>query len=132
MVVLGIVLITLAVVLGLGVSVSSTDSTTLEVFGVGFGVIVTTVFFIGAVAGVAAIIGVWLLKKGMSRGYRRHKEVKELRQQVEASPAPAGTTTSTSAVKMLPAIAMSLPAAPRGCAHTSDRPPERLADKVFT
>jgi len=93
MIVLGIVLITLAVVLGLGVSVSSTDSTTLEVFGVGFGVIVTTVFFIGAVAGVAAITGLWLLKKGMSRGYRRHKEVKELRQQAEASPAPAGTTT---------------------------------------
>ena len=39
MVVLGIVLIVLAVVFGLGVSVSSSDSTTLEVFGVDFGVV---------------------------------------------------------------------------------------------
>ena len=43
MVILGIVLIVLAVVLGLGVAVSSTSSTTLEIFGVNFGVVVPTV-----------------------------------------------------------------------------------------
>ncbi|MDX6236252.1 MAG: hypothetical protein QOG10_1067 [Kribbellaceae bacterium] len=85
MVILGIVLIVLAVVLGLGVSVSSADSTTLEVFGVNFGVVVPTVFFLGAAAGAALIIGLWLTKKGLGRGYRRHKEVRELRQQVDAS-----------------------------------------------
>jgi hypothetical protein len=85
MVILGIVLIVLAVVLGLGVSVSSTASTTLEVFGVNFGVVVPTVFFLGAAAGAALIIGLWLTKKGLGRGYRRHKEVRELRQQVDAS-----------------------------------------------
>jgi uncharacterized integral membrane protein len=85
MVILGIVLIVLAVVLGLGVSVSSTDSTTLEVFGVNFGVMVPTIFFLGAAAGAALIVGLWLTKKGLGRGYRRRKEVRKLRQQVEAS-----------------------------------------------
>jgi hypothetical protein len=85
MVILGIVLIVLAVVLGLGVSVSSTASTTLEVFGVDFGVMVPTVFFLGAAAGAALVIGLWLTKNGLGRGYRRRKEVKELRQQVTAT-----------------------------------------------
>jgi hypothetical protein len=92
MVILGIVLIVLAVVLGLGVSVSSTDSTTLEVFGVNFGVMVPTVFFLGAAVGVALIIGLWLTKKGLGRSYRRRKEFKELRQQVKANGTPADST----------------------------------------
>lgn len=94
MVVLGIVLIAIAVLLGLGVAVSSTASTTLEVFGVEFGVVVPTVFFLGAAAGVAVMFGLWLVKKGLGRGYRRHKEVKELRHQVEASPTAASTDPS--------------------------------------
>jgi hypothetical protein len=93
MVILGIVLIVLAVVLGLGVSVSSTDSTTLEVFGVNFGVMVPTVFFLGTAVGAALIIGLWLTKKGLGRGYRRRKEVRGLRQQVEAS-ATSGDSTA--------------------------------------
>jgi uncharacterized integral membrane protein len=89
MVILGIVLIVLAVVLGLGVAVSSTSSTTLEVFGVNFGVMVPTVFFLGAAVGAALIIGLWFVRKGLGRGYRRRKEVRKLRQQVEApEPAP--------------------------------------------
>jgi hypothetical protein len=99
MVVLGIVLIVLAVLLGLGVSVSSSDSTTMSVFGVDFGMVVPTLFFIGAAAGVALVIGLWLTKKGLGRGYRRHKEVKELRQQVAATPAtetePAAASSSS-------------------------------------
>jgi hypothetical protein len=86
MVVLGIVLIVLAVLLGLGISVSSSDSATMSVFGVDFGVVVPTVFFLGAAAGIALTLGLWLTKKGLGRGYRRHKEVKELRQQVAAAP----------------------------------------------
>jgi hypothetical protein len=86
MMVLGIVLIVLAVLLGLGISVSSSDSTTMSVFGVDFGVVVPTVFFLGAAAGIALALGLWLTKKGLSRGYRRRKEVKELRQQVAAAP----------------------------------------------
>jgi hypothetical protein len=99
MVVLGIVLIVLAVLLGLGVSVSSSDSTTMSVFGVDFGVVVPTVFFLGAAAGIALTLGLWLTKKGLGRGYRRHREVKELRQQAAATPStdtPPSTEPSPS------------------------------------
>lgn len=88
MAVLGIVLIVLAVLFGLGVSVSSAASTTMEVFGVDFGVSVPTVFFLGAVTGAALIFGLWLTKKGLGRGYRRRKEMRELRAQ-------AATTDTT-------------------------------------
>ncbi|MEV8376831.1 hypothetical protein AB0P21_29080 [Kribbella sp. NPDC056861] len=84
MLALGIVLIVLAVLFGLGVSVSSADSTTMSVFGVDFGLSVPTLFFLGAAAGIAVTLGLWLTKKGMSRGYRRHKEVRQLRQKVAA------------------------------------------------
>jgi hypothetical protein len=86
MAVLGIVLIALAVLFGLGVSVSSTASTKLEIFGVDFGVSVPTVFFLGALAGAALIVGLWLLKKGLGRGYRRRKEMRELRAQATTTP----------------------------------------------
>ena len=79
MAVLGLVLIALAVLFGLGVSVSSSASTTLEVFGVDFGVSVPTVFFLGALTGAALLLGVWLTKKGVGREYRRRKEIRELR-----------------------------------------------------
>ncbi|MFF1817417.1 hypothetical protein ACFVWG_08980 [Kribbella sp. NPDC058245] len=86
MFVLGIVLIVLAVLFGLGVSVSSADSTTLTVFGIDFGVIVPTVFFLGAAAGAALVAGLWLTKKGAARGWRRHREVRQLRAQVATAP----------------------------------------------
>jgi hypothetical protein len=86
MVVLGIVLIALAVLFGLGVSVSSTASTTLEVFGVDFGVAVPTVFFLGVVTGLALLAGLWLTKKGLARGHRRRKEMRELRAQASTTP----------------------------------------------
>jgi len=86
MVVLGIVLIALAVLFGLGVSVSSSASTTLEVFGVDFGVAVPTVFFLGVVTGLALLAGLWLTKKGLARGYRRRKEMRELRAQAGTTP----------------------------------------------
>lgn len=82
MAVLGIVLIALAVLFGLGVSVTSGASTTLEVFGVDFGVSVSTVFFLGAITGAALVAGLWLLKKGLGRGLRRRKEMRDLRAKV--------------------------------------------------
>jgi hypothetical protein len=82
MLALGIVLIVLAVLFGLGVTVSSGDSTTMSVFGVDFGLAVPTLFFLGAAAGIAVTLGLWLTKKGLSRGYRRHKEVRQLREKV--------------------------------------------------
>jgi hypothetical protein len=82
----------LAVLFGLGVSVSSGDSTTMSVFGVDFGLAVPTLFFLGAAAGIAITLGLWLTKKGLGRGYRRHKEVRQLRQQV-ASVEPDASAT---------------------------------------
>lgn len=81
MAVLGIVLIALGVLFGLGVSVSSTASTKLEVFGVDFGVSVPTVYFLGLITGAALVAGLWLLKKGLARNLRRRKEMRELRNQ---------------------------------------------------
>jgi hypothetical protein len=82
MAVLGIVLIVLVVLFGLGVSVSSTASTKLEVFGVDFGVSVPTIYFLGAVTGAALVVGLWLLKKGLGRDLRRRKEMRQLRAKV--------------------------------------------------
>jgi hypothetical protein len=93
MAVLGIVLIVLAVLFGLGVSVTSSASTKLEVFGVDFGVSVPTVFFLGALAGAALIAGLWLTKKGLGRSLRRRKEMRELRAQAAGTPTPAGAPT---------------------------------------
>ena len=126
MVVLGIVLIVLAVLLGLGVSVSSSDSTTMSVFGVDFGMVVPTLFFIGAAAGVALVIGLWLTKKGLGRGYRRHKEVKELRQQVAA--APATETEPTTASSPTAATADSATAGPATAGETADDPDSRTVE----
>jgi hypothetical protein len=92
MLALGIVLIVLAVLFGLGVSVSSGESTKMSVFGVDFGLSVPTLFFLGAATGIALFIGLWLTKKGLGRDFRRRKEVRELRQQVAAAPS---TTEST-------------------------------------
>jgi len=95
MAVLGIVLIVLAVLFGLGVSVSSVPSTTMEVFGVDFGMSVPTVFFLGAVAGAALMFGIWLTKKGLGRGYRRHKEMRELRAQAATTDTTPDTAPAT-------------------------------------
>lgn len=97
MAVLGIVLIVVAVLFGLGVAVTSGASTTMEVFGVDFGVVVATVFFLGAAAGAVLIVGLWLTKKGLGREYRRHKEVRALRQQVATTPDSATTVDVASA-----------------------------------
>lgn len=102
MAVLGIVLITLAVLLGLGVAVSSNASTSLEVFGVDFGVAVPTVFFLGALAGVGLMLGLWLTKLGLSRGYRRRKEVRELRAAAGANSPAADITHSDAEADLQP------------------------------
>ena len=114
MVVLGIVLIALAVLFGLGVSVSSTASTKLEVFGVDFGVAVPTVFFLGAVTGVALLAGLWLTKKGLGRGYRRRKEMRELRAQASTAPSDTvgGEITESDATSDTPAALESTREAP--------------------
>lgn len=116
MFVLGIVLIVLAVLFGLGVSVSSTASTKLEVFGIDFGVSVPTVFFLGAAAGAALILGLWLMKKGLGRGYRRRKEMRELRAQ-SATPVGGEITESDAGADV-----------PAGVSAADERPgDERLA-----
>jgi hypothetical protein len=95
MAVLGIVLVVLAVLFGLGVSVSSTASTKLEVFGVDFGVSVPTIYFLSAVTGAALVVGLWLLKKGLGRDLRRRKEMRQLRARA-TNGTPAVTSTAPS------------------------------------
>jgi hypothetical protein len=114
MVVLGVVLIVLAVLFGLGVSVSSSASTKMEVFGVDFGVSVPTVFFLGALAGAALIAGLWLTKKGLGRGWRRHKEMRELRAQAAttSSDTVGGEITESDASADVPPSVESSPEAP--------------------
>jgi hypothetical protein len=94
MTVLGLILIAAAVVLGFGVGASSADDATLEVFGADLGVTVAGVYFAGAATAAVLILGLWLLKKGTGRGYRRRKEVKDLRHQVDAA-APTVSTEHT-------------------------------------
>jgi hypothetical protein len=87
MVILGLILIAVVVLLALGVGISSGHDATLEVFGVDLDVTAASIFFTGLLAGLAGVVGLWLLKKGTGRTYRRRKEVKELRQQVGSKPA---------------------------------------------
>ncbi|MFC5264806.1 hypothetical protein ACFPJ1_22050 [Kribbella qitaiheensis] len=68
---------------------SSADDATLEAFGVDLDITVAGAFFAGAANTAALILGLWLLKKGVRRGYRRRREVQELRHQADATPTPA-------------------------------------------
>ncbi|TDO47742.1 hypothetical protein EV643_10848 [Kribbella sp. VKM Ac-2527] len=79
MIVLALILVAVAVALGVGVAASSAADANLEVFGAGLGVTVAGIFFAGAATAAALVLGLWLLKKGMRRGYRRRREVQELR-----------------------------------------------------
>lgn len=88
MIVLGLVLIGFAVLLAAGVAASSGNRATLDVFGIGFDTRSSVVFFFGVAIGIALIAGLWLTKLGLARGFRRRKEVRQLRQQAQAAPAP--------------------------------------------
>jgi hypothetical protein len=87
MVVLGLILIGVAVLLSAGVAASSGGAARLEVFGLGFDTRSSAAFFAGVCTAAALLIGGWLVKKGLGRGYRRRKEIRELRHKVEAAPA---------------------------------------------
>src|SRR5262245_48168307 len=95
MIVLGLILVALAVLLAAGVAASSGSGTTLDVFGVGLDTRVSVVFFVGVVTAIALLIGLWLTKAGLARGYRRRKEVRELRHKAKAAPAAVADLPST-------------------------------------
>ncbi len=86
MVVLGLILVGVAVLLAAGVAASSGGSARLEIFGLGFDTRASVMFFIGVCTAAALLAGTWLVKKGVGRGYRRRREVRDLRQKVEAAP----------------------------------------------
>jgi hypothetical protein len=88
MIVFGLILVGLAVLLAAGVAASSGNDATLDVFGVGFDTRASVVFFAGVATTAALVIGLWLAKSGLSRGYRRRREVRQLRHQAKAAPAP--------------------------------------------
>lgn len=89
MLVFGLILVGIAVLLAAGVAASSGNSTTLEVFGLDLDMRASVVFFTGACTAAALIIGLWLVKRGLARGYRRRKEVRELRHQAKVAPVAA-------------------------------------------
>jgi hypothetical protein len=93
MLVLGLILVGIAVLLATGVAASSGETATLEVFGVGVGTRSSVVFFTGVVIALALLLGLWMMKKGLARGYRRRKEVRDLRQQVQSTNAETHTET---------------------------------------
>jgi hypothetical protein len=93
MLVLGLILVGIAVLLAAGVAASSGETATLEVFGVGVGTRSSVVFFTGVVITLALLLGLWMMKKGLARGYRRRKEVRELRQQVQSTNAETHADT---------------------------------------
>ncbi len=95
MIVFGLILVALAVLLAAGVAASSGNRATLDVFGVGLNTRASVVFFIGIVTAIALLIGLWMTKAGLARGYRRRKEVRELRHQAKTAPAPAADISST-------------------------------------
>jgi hypothetical protein len=95
MIVFGLILVGLAVLLAAGVGASSGNRATLDVFGVGLNTRASVVFFIGVVTAIALLIGLWLTKAGLARGYRRRKEVRELRHQAKTAPAPVADMSST-------------------------------------
>lgn len=87
MIVLGLLLIGFAVLLAAGVAASSDNRATLDVFGIGFDTRSSVVFFFGVAIGIALVAGLWLTKLGLARGYRRRKEVRQLRKRVQVAPA---------------------------------------------
>lgn len=93
MVVLGLILVGIAVLLAAGVAASSGETATLEVFGVGVGTRSSVVFFTGVVIALALLLGLWMMKKGLARGYRRRKEVRVLRRQVQSTNAETDADT---------------------------------------
>lgn len=95
MIVFGLILVALAVLLTAGVAASSGNRATLDVFGVGLNTRASVVFFIGVVTAIALLIGLWMTKAGLARGYRRRKEVRELRHQAKTTPAPVADMSST-------------------------------------
>ena len=95
MIVFGLILVGLAVLLAAGVAASSGNRATLDVFGAGLNTRASVVFFIGVVTAIALLIGLWMTKAGLARGYRRRKEVRELRHQAKTAPAPVADMSST-------------------------------------
>lgn len=95
MIVFGLILVALAVLLTAGVAASSGNRATLDVFGVGLNTRASVVFFIGLVTAIALLIGLWMTKAGLARGYRRRKEVRELRHQAKTAPAPVADMSSS-------------------------------------
>jgi uncharacterized membrane protein YciS (DUF1049 family) len=82
MVVLGLILVVAAVLAGVGVGVSSSSSASIEGFGVELETTAAVVYFAGAATAIVLVAGLWMMKKGTARTYRRRQEVKALRQQV--------------------------------------------------
>lgn len=89
MVVLGFLVVAAAVVLGAGVALSTSTSAGID--GFGFVVDTTTAgaYFAGAATALVLVAGLWMMKAGTRRTYRRRREVRELRRNRVTADTPA-------------------------------------------
>lgn len=88
MVVLGLILLVLCLVLGAGVALSNTDSSSAEAFGVSLSnVSIGGLFLLGTAVGALAMLGLGLMLVGAARKrarkLRMRREVKEVRTEQE-------------------------------------------------
>jgi hypothetical protein len=87
MVVLGFLIVIAAILVGLGVGLSTSSPASIEGFSLDVDTTAAVVYFAGAATAIMLVVGLWLMKSGTARIYRHRREVRALRRQSEAAPA---------------------------------------------
>lgn len=85
---LGLILLLLALILAIAVLAGSSGSLTIDLFGAALTTTAAGLFVLGAVAGIGVIVALWLLRVGLRKGWRRHKQMKDLEHRADGARAP--------------------------------------------
>ncbi|KAA1425137.1 DUF1049 domain-containing protein [Mumia zhuanghuii] len=81
MIALGLLLLAVAVLAGVVATVEATDSVSVDVLGWTISTDGIGVFWAGAVTALVAVLGAWLIARGIRRGNRIRRENRELRKE---------------------------------------------------